>query len=353
MNVAVLGNGQLGAMLQQAGQRIGVHVRPLDIEADLYPSSDFVVTAEREHWPVNPFTEALRQHPNWLNDEALFKLANRIRQKTLLDELGVATAPWSAPGSQTTQAELHALLGPDVFLKSAQGGYDGRGQKRLSDQHINPLPDWASLAIAEQGIKFDREVSVIGARNRQGQLCFYGLTENHHVNGVLAVSIHQPGRFKDLQQQAENMLSTVMNALNYVGVMAMELFQVGDRLIVNEIAPRVHNSGHWTQIGASIDQFELHLRAVCDLPLPAPHQFGTSVMINLLGMEWNPAWLAVGAGQMHWYDKEFRPGRKMGHVNFNDADGKNIVPELEQLPLVAMYEPAITWARAALASSGY
>ena len=352
MNVAVLGNGQLGAMLQQAGQRIGVSVFPLDVEADLYPSSDVIVTAEREHWPVNPFTEALQKHPNWLNDDALFKLANRIRQKMLLDELGVATAPWTAPGNQTTQAELHASLGPDVFLKSAQGGYDGRGQKRLSSQHINPLPDWASQAIAEQAIKFDREVSVIGARNRQGQMCFYGLTENHHVNGVLAVSIHQPGRFDALQQQAENMLSTVMNALDYVGVMAMELFQVGDLLIVNEIAPRVHNSGHWTQIGASIDQFELHLRAVCDLPLPQPSQFGTSVMVNLLGMEWNPAWLAVGAGQMHWYDKSFRPGRKMGHVNFNHTDGHSIIPSLEQLPLVAMYEPAIDWAKAILVSSG-
>jgi len=348
MKVAVLGNGQLGAMLQQAGQRIGIDVRMLDVESDLYPPIDAVVTIEREHWPVNPYTDALQRHPNWLNHDAIFRLANRIRQKQLLDDLAVATAPWTAPDSQTTQADLHTLLGPDVFLKSAQGGYDGRGQKRLSNLHISPLPDWASQAIAESAIRFDREVSIIGARNREGQMCFYGLTENHHQNGVLAISIHQPDRLAHLQAQAERMLSTVMIALDYVGVMAMELFQVGEQLLVNEIAPRVHNSGHWTQTGASIDQFELHLRAICGLPLPQPAQSGTSVMVNLLGMEWNADWLAQGAAQCHWYGKEYRPGRKMGHVNFNHADGQRLIGFLEQLPLVASYQSAIDWARAVL-----
>ncbi len=344
MMVAVLGNGQLGKMLQQAGQRIGVDVQMLDVLSDRYPGNDTIVTVEREHWPVNPYTDALQRHPNWLNHEALSNLSNRIRQKTLLDELGVATAPWHVPGSRTTQPELHDLLGSDIFLKRAEGGYDGRGQKRLSHLTIEPLPEWATDAIAERAIHFDREVSIIGARNRQGQMCFYGLTENCHQNGVLMVSVHQTDRLAYLQEQAETMLSTVMTALQYVGVMAMELFQVGDQLMVNEIAPRVHNSGHWTQIGASINQFEMHLRAVCDLPLPEPHQFGTSVMVNLLGMEWNPAWLVQGAAQFHWYGKLHKPGRKMGHVNFNHADAKRIVPLLEQLPLPTSYQPAIQWA---------
>jgi len=351
MRVAVLGHGQLGKMLQLAGQRIGVDVQMLDMVSDKYPASDTMVTVEREHWPSNPYTQALQRHPNWLNQNALFNLANRIRQKTLLDELGVATAPWHAPGSRTTQLELHDLLGADVFLKSAEGGYDGRGQQRLSQQHIGSLPDWATEAIAERAIRFDREVSIIGARNRDGQMCFYGLTENRHDSGVLMISVHQVDRLAYLQKQAEAMLSKVMNSLGYVGVMAMELFQVGDQLLVNEIAPRVHNSGHWTQIGASINQFELHLRAVCNLPLPEPHQFGTSVMVNLLGMEWNPAWLVQGAAQFHWYGKQYKPGRKMGHVNFNHSEAKRIVPFLEQLPLPGSYLPAIEWACETLAES--
>ena len=121
MKVAVLGNGQLGAMLLHAGQRIGIDVQMLDIESDMYPSNDAVVTIEREHWPVNSYTKALQQHPNWLNHSAIFRLANRIRQKKLLDELNVATAPWYAPDKQTTQNELHALLGPDIFLKMPRG----------------------------------------------------------------------------------------------------------------------------------------------------------------------------------------------------------------------------------------
>ncbi|MET3107390.1 5-(carboxyamino)imidazole ribonucleotide synthase [Oxalobacteraceae bacterium GrIS 2.11] len=351
MKVAVLGNGQLGAMLQQAGQRIGVDVALLDVDADVYPAQDAIVTVEREHWPVNPYTESLQQHRHWMNGNALFTLANRVRQKSLLDQLQVATAAWHAPGTSTTQSELHSLLGPDIFLKSAQGGYDGRGQKRLSSEHLEALPDWSADAIAEQAIRFDREVSIIGARNRAGQMCFYGLTENRHENGVLAISIYQPGRFDHLQEQAERMLSTVMEALDYVGVMAMELFQIGEQLMVNEIAPRVHNSGHWTQIGASIDQFELHLRAMCDLPLAQPQQFGPAVMVNLLGMEFNPAWLAAGAGQFHWYGKDYQPGRKMGHVNFYHSDASRMIPWLEQLPLSPMYQSAIDWARATLALS--
>ncbi len=343
MRVAVLGNGQLGRMLRQAGDRIGVKVDMLDIEADRYPAADTLLTVEREHWPLNPFTEALQKHPHYLNATALYELANRIRQKSLLDRLGVATSPWCAPDATTTPAALHAQLGSDIFLKRAQGGYDGRGQQRLKAATPEALPEWATQAIAEQAIPFDREVSIVGARNRAGDRRFYGLTENRHENGILTMSIYQAGRFDHLQQKAEQMLGTVMDALDYVGVMAMELFVVGDQLLVNEIAPRVHNSGHWTQNGASIDQFELHLRAVCDLPLAQPLHFGTSVMVNLLGMEFNPAWLALNAAHCHWYGKQCQPGRKMGHLNFHHVDTKVIADNIDQLALPPLYQSSVQW----------
>lgn len=358
MNVAVLGNGQLGAMLRQAGAGLGIKVKLLNIEADLYPANDVLLTVEREHWPANPYTEALRQHPNWLNQTALHTLANRARQKTLLDELGIATAPWLAPDTRSDQNALHARLGPDIFLKRTEGGYDGRGQQRLLQAQPAALPAWITEAIAEQAMPFERELSIIGARSRSGQTSFYELTENHHEQGILMISIHQSGRYQALQTQAQTMLANVMTALDYVGVMAMELFLVGDQLIVNEIAPRVHNSGHWTQAGAAIDQFELHLRAVCDLPLPvpAPRQTGTCVMLNLIGMEFDPSWLSSGAAQCHWYGKHCQPGRKMGHLNFYQPEAAGLMDVLEQtiehtvrqLTFPASYQSSIAWARAIL-----
>ena len=353
MKVAVLGNGQLGAMLRRAGERLGITVNLLDIEADQYPARDVILTVEREHWPANPYTQALEQHPNWLNQKSLQTLANRARQKTLLDDLGIATAAWFAPDANTDCNQLHSRLGPDIFLKRTEGGYDGRGQQRLIESQPAALPQWITESIAEQAMPFERELSIIGARNRSGQICFYELTENHHQQGILMISIHQTGRYQALQNQAQAMLAKVMSALDYVGVMAMELFLVGEQLVVNEIAPRVHNSGHWTQAGASIDQFELHIRAVCDLPLPmsAPRQSGTCVMLNLIGVEFDPSWLESGAAQCHWYGKLRQPGRKMGHLNFYQPETDGIVQSLEQLILPHNYQSAIGWARSVLASS--
>ena len=207
MNVAVLGNGQLGSMLQQAGAGLGIKVKLLNIEADLYPAKDMILTVEREHWPANAYTEALRQHPNWLNQTALQTLSNRARQKTLLDELGIATAPWLTPDASSDQRALHARLGPDIFLKRTEGGYDGRGQQRLLEAQPAALPEWITQAIAEQAMPFARELSIIGARNRSGQTSFYELTENHHEQGILMISIHQSGSYPALQVQAQTMLA--------------------------------------------------------------------------------------------------------------------------------------------------
>ncbi|MFT5643985.1 MAG: 5-(carboxyamino)imidazole ribonucleotide synthase, partial [Janthinobacterium sp.] len=299
MRVAVLGTGQLGTMLQQAGQRIGIDVRLLDVDSGQLPETDVRITAEREHWPVNQFTDALQGHPGWLNGAALALLSNRIRQKSLLDQLGLPTAPWCVLDAGMTQAALHQELGPDLFLKRATGGYDGRGQQRVRADCASVFAAWADNAVAEQAICFDTEVSIIGARGHDGQIVCYRLTENRHDNGVLTISLNRDGQFEHLQHRAEHMLQRVMQHLDYVGVMAIECFIVGDELLINEIAPRVHNSGHWTQAGASISQFELHLRAVCGLPLPQPEQNGCSMMINLLGLSYDTAWIRHGAAQLH------------------------------------------------------
>jgi 5-(carboxyamino)imidazole ribonucleotide synthase len=152
-------------------------------------------------------------------------------------------------------------------------------------------------------------------RDRCGSLAFYPLVLNLHVDGILTASIAPLERLSHLQQQAETMLGAILRELDYIGVMAMECFRVGDRLLVNELAPRVHNSGHWTQAGCSVSQFESHLRAVCGLPLIAPATKGLTLMVNLLGTPRNDAWLGIPEAELYWYGKEVRPGRKVGHIN--------------------------------------
>jgi 5-(carboxyamino)imidazole ribonucleotide synthase len=348
MKVAILGNGQLGDMMRHAGKRIGIEVQLMDVDQAELPEGDVIVTAEREHWPDNAFTAALQRHPGWLNRAAFASLTNRQKQKTMLDELELPTAPWTIPTSDMTQAQLHEKLGPDVFLKSASGGYDGRGQQRLKSSKLEQLPSWSLDAVAEQAIAYDTEISIIGARNAEGDIVYYRLTENRHDNGVLSISLNLPDRFNHLQTQAETMLRKVMESLNFIGVMAIEFFVVGEQLMINEIAPRVHNSGHWTQAGASICQFELHLRAICGLPLHQPEQSGASLMINLLGQHYNPEWLNHHAAQLHWYGKSWQIGRKMGHLNFYHPDATQLAIWLAELDLPPASAPARAWALARL-----
>ncbi|MCG2585145.1 ATP-grasp domain-containing protein [Massilia sp. TS11] len=349
MQVAVLGNGQLGAMLQAAGRRIGIEVTPMDIEHGSMPAPQAIVTTEREHWPVNPFTSALQQHPHWLNARAYAALVDRRHQKQMLDLIGVPTSPWLAPQPHTSQADIHAALGPDVFLKRASGGYDGRGQQRLRHEVAVALEDWAHMAIAERAVRFEAEVSLVAARNRAGEIVCYRLVENHHHQGILLATLSLEGHYAQLQAEAEAHMRKVMEHLDYVGVMAIEFFVEDGRLLVNEIAPRVHNSGHWTQAGAAISQFELHLRAVCDLPLPQPEQYGNTLMLNLIGLPYDVRWLAQGSSQLHWYGKTCFDGRKMGHLNFFSQQRATLAHSLSQVELPARYQSARDWVAARLA----
>ena len=212
----------------------------------------------------------------------------------------------------------------------------------------SPVPnDVYENAIVEQAIPFEKEVSLVGARNAKGETVFYPLTNNLHQDGILKMSVAIPCENETLQISAEQMLAKIMHKLNYVGVMAMECFVIGDSLLINELAPRVHNSGHWTQNGASISQFELHLRAILDLPLPKPDVFCPSVMVNLIGTEFNINWLAVDLVHLHWYEKEVRVGRKVGHINLSHQHRQKLIEALNQLDsmLPAEYGSPIEWAK--------
>ncbi|HAG72269.1 MAG TPA: 5-(carboxyamino)imidazole ribonucleotide synthase, partial [Gammaproteobacteria bacterium] len=253
--VYVLGNGQLGNMLLEAGRRIGVDVITMSIDDDIVMPADVKITAEREHWQPSGFISKIIGHSGWQNPQTFLDIPDRRRQKKLLDTLGLPTSPWCITTNETSISELVDKLGDQFLLKSARDGYDGKGQWRSNGQ-VNPvLPEWKDNAIAESFVSFDTEVSLVGARNKSGEFAFYDLTENFHADGILQISIKTERTFDGYQKKAEAHLSTLMDSLDYVGVMAAEFFISGDGLLINEIAPRVHNSGHWTQAGASVSQF--------------------------------------------------------------------------------------------------
>lgn len=352
--VCVLGNGQLGRMLRQAGEPLGIAVYPvgIDAEPEAVPYQNSVITAEIERWPETALTRELATHSAFVNRDIFPRLADRLTQKQLLDRLGLATAPWQLLASAAEWPQVFAALGELAIVKRRVGGYDGRGQWRLRPGQENELPaDAYGECIVEQGINFSGEVSLVGARGHDGRSVFYPLTHNLHEDGILRASVALPQPNPALQQQAEQMLAAILNELNYVGVMAMECFIVGDRLLINELAPRVHNSGHWTQNGASISQFELHLRAILGLPLPLPVVSTPSVMVNLIGTAVNEQWLSLPLVHLHWYEKEVRPGRKVGHLNLNDPSAADLRQALQALaPLLpGEYQSGLAWAQQKLA----
>ncbi|BEM85971.1 N5-carboxyaminoimidazole ribonucleotide synthase [Serratia marcescens] len=352
--VCVLGNGQLGRMLRQAGEPLGIAVYPvgIDAEPEAVPYQNSVITAEIERWPETALTRELATHSAFVNRDIFPRLADRLTQKQLLDQLGLATAPWQLLASAAEWPQVFASLGELAIVKRRVGGYDGRGQWRLRPGQEAELPaDAYGECIVEQGINFSGEVSLVGARGHDGRSVFYPLTHNLHEDGILRTSVALPQPNPALQQQAERMLAAILNELNYVGVMAMECFIVGDRLLINELAPRVHNSGHWTQNGASISQFELHLRAILGLPLPQPVVSTPSVMVNLIGTAVNEQWLSLPLVHLHWYEKEVRPGRKVGHLNLNDPSAADLRQALQTLaPLLpGEYQSGLAWAQQKLA----
>ncbi|MGP1939044.1 MAG: 5-(carboxyamino)imidazole ribonucleotide synthase [Arsenophonus sp. ET-DL9-MAG3] len=348
--IIVLGNGQLSRMLRQAGEPLGITVHPISIDNDKllesihYESS--IVTTEIEHWPKTSLTCKLTCHPNFINRNLFPKLTDRLLQKRLINSLSLTTVFWKPLSNQAQWPQLFTELGDLVIVKSRIGGYDGRWQWYITPDNISTLPiEIYGQAIVEKIINFSGEISLIGARNINGECVFYPITYNFHQKFMLRASIVFPNPDKKMQMQAELMLSTIMKTLNYIGVMAMECFILNNKILINELSPRVHNSGHWTQNGASISQFELHLRAILNLPIPTPNTETISVMMNLIGITLNPAWLSLPLVHFHWYEKDVRLKRKVGHLNLCSnncqslSDSLNIIQKL----LPNEYNDSIIW----------
>ena len=234
--VCVLGNGQLGRMLRQAGEPLGISVWPvgLDAEPAAVPFQQSVITAEIERWPETALTRELARHPAFVNRDVFPIIADRLTQKQLFDKLGLATAPWQLLADKSEWSAVFDKLGELAIVKRRVGGYDGRGQWRLRANETEQLPyDCYGECIVEQGINFSGEVSLVGARAHDGSTVFYPLTHNLHQDGILRTSVVFPQANARQQAQAEAMLSAIMQELGYVGVMAMECFITPEGLLIN------------------------------------------------------------------------------------------------------------------------
>ncbi|WP_158972434.1 5-(carboxyamino)imidazole ribonucleotide synthase [Paraglaciecola sp. L3A3] len=357
MSILVLGSGQLARMMALAGHPLGLTVQAVDVadnkivdpisknvvncSLDTAIEEANVVTVEFEHIP-----EALLETVHASNKlkpsaEAILTGADRVREKKLLEKLGIANCPFSIVTEVDQLDAAIDKLGEKLIIKASRDGYDGYGQWRLKDK--SQLPDLkrhlAKLdlnevpLIVEKMLSFEREVSLVAVRNQAGDIAFYPLAENLHYEGQLHVSIAPATNIdEDLNLQAQEIFTKLAESLDYVGVLAVEFFQMGQQLLVNEIAPRVHNSGHWTMQGAETCQFENHLRAVRGLPLGSTKVTRTTAMINIIGCkDFNRDMLSIPGCHLHWYGKTPRVKRKMGHFNLCADNYKELSKSIQAL----------------------
>ncbi|WP_424975982.1 5-(carboxyamino)imidazole ribonucleotide synthase [Dinoroseobacter sp. S124A] len=341
--IGILGGGQLGRMLSMAAARLGFRCHIFEPGANppagqvaekvvTAPYEDLdalrtfaeavnVITYEFENIPTEALDalEALRPiHPGRM---ALAKSQDRLVEKAFLQGLGLTTAPFAPVDDAESLRAALAEIGAPAILKTRRLGYDGKGQARIQspEEADAALAAMAGApAILEGFVNFSHEVSVIAARGQDGAVACYDPGENVHRDGILATTT-VPARLRQSQRMDAVILAgQILNALDYVGVMGVELFVTPGGLVVNEIAPRVHNSGHWTQTGCVVDQFEQHIRAVAGWPLGDGQRHADVVMENLIGddMDKVPALAAERDTALHLYGKaETRAGRKMGHAN--------------------------------------
>jgi 5-(carboxyamino)imidazole ribonucleotide synthase len=355
--IAVLGGGQLGRMLGLAGVAMGLTFRFLDPSAeapaaavgtlvtgalDSTPALDEVargarvVTYEWEGVPASAARHLARTHRVAPGIRALEVSQDRLGEKSLFRSLNIPTAAFATVDGRTDLDSAVADLGLPAVLKTRRGGYDGKGQRVLrSASDIDAA--WAELGgaplILESFVAFDRELSIVAVRGDDGTTSCWPVVENEHRDGVLRVTrAPAPGWNPALQAAAEHHASAVLDALEYVGVCCVELFETDDALLANELAPRVHNSGHWTIEGACTSQFENHVRAILGLPLGSTAPIGVAAMVNCLGtMPEHAALLAIEGAHLHDYGNVPRPGRKLGHVTLTAVDEAALAPRLDQL----------------------
>jgi 5-(carboxyamino)imidazole ribonucleotide synthase len=343
--IGVIGGGQLGRMLGLAGIALGHEFRFLepsphppaaavgDVVAieyddptavDAFVEGCEVVTYEFENVPVDAARRIATRVPVWPPPAALAAAQDRLTEKELFRRAGVPTPQFVPVDSSDELASALSAIG-DAVVKTRREGYDGKGQTTAArDDDADPI--WNRLGevplLVEERVPFERELSLLAVRGRDGATTFYPLVENVHRDGILRVSYAPAGGASSgLQVDAERYGKALLDELAYVGVLAIEFFQRNGGLLANEIAPRVHNSGHWTIDGAICSQFENHLRAVLGLPLGPASTIGDSVMVNFIGSVPDlRALLQVPRAHVHLYSKAARPGRKLGHVTLVDAD---------------------------------
>jgi len=340
--IGILGGGQLGRMLSVAAARLGLKTHifepgagaPAGDVAHCVTTADYadedalrtfgnavdVITYEFENISTSALDLLETLAPIHPGRQALATSQDRLTEKTFLQDLGLQTAPFADVSDMATLQDALDQIGTPAILKTRRMGYDGKGQARImvADAAAAAFAAMSGApAILEGFVDFSHEVSVIGARGADGAVACYDPGENVHEDGILRTTT-VPARLTPAQRtDAVLIAAKILNALDYVGVMGVELFVTSQGLVVNEIAPRVHNSGHWTQNGCTICQFEQHVRAVAGWPLGDGSRHADVVMENLIGddMRRVPA-LAQSGAAIHLYGKaEVKPGRKMGHVN--------------------------------------
>ena len=361
MRVAIVGCGQLARMMALAGWPLGlkfsflaeagestacvdglgdiVGMTDSQTPADLYQAlgRPDVITVEKESVDVGllrALSGYCRVHPS---PGAIEVCQNRALEKDTLNRMGVATVDYRLAHSQAEIEQAVAALGLPVVMKSLEQGYDGKHQYLVKDpQTLEQVCETAGEQawMLEQWVAFEREVSLVAVRSAQGEVLVYPAVDNHHVDGVLRRSLAPADDLAPaLLTSARGYLHSILERWDYVGVLAMECFVLADRILVNELAPRVHNSGHWTQQGSVTSQFENHLRAVCGLPLGATDARGYTGMVNLLGPCEQldlQGWLSSCA-TLHLYNKTSAPRRKLGHINVQHADKAELLQAVQRL----------------------
>jgi 5-(carboxyamino)imidazole ribonucleotide synthase len=377
VTIGILGGGQLGYMLALAGYPLGMHFRFFDpspeapvgriasrVTAEFSDEAALekfaggleLVTYEFENVPVAAVRALADRVPVFPPPEALETAQDRLREKEFFQRLGIATAEFSQVTSASALDAAVHKIGLPAVLKTCRMGYDGKGQWMLRSQEDvaqakrEMQSGAASLTwnaatnrnaagsgtpfILEKFVAFQRELSVLAVRGRTGETAVYPLVENHHRGGILRLSLAPAPRLDAaIQRSAEDAARRALEAMHYVGVLAIEFFEKGGKLLANEMAPRVHNSGHWTIEGAVTSQFENHLRAVKGLPLGATSTMGSSAMLNLIGEVPEPAdVLTIRDAHLHLYGKAARAGRKLGHVTLRAGSAEQLASRLSELP---------------------
>jgi len=347
--IGILGAGQLGRMLALAGYPLGHRFRFLDPTSDSpaglladHLALDYadtsalgqfangldVITYEFENIPVDAARHLEKFVPVYPPPIALEKAQDRFVEKSFFQELEIPIPKFATDFSKAIE------IGFPAVLKTRLMGYDGKGQSIVHTQ-AELMAEKAVNSILEEFISFERELSIIAVRNRSGETKFYPLIENHHRDGILRLSLVTGNVSVSLQRQAEEYARKVMSALEYAGVLTIEFFEKDGQLLANEMAPRVHNSGHWTIEGAITSQFENQIRAVTDAPLGSTNPLGACAMVNLVGtLPDETSILKIEGAHLHLYDKAPRPKRKIGHITLVEKDVETLDKKLDMIRTV-------------------